>query len=107
MMINQVPTELVEGKTENEILSAENSYWVDKYEALERLMRNDDFRSVISEGYFKDKAIAHVSLLATDHVRKTGTRGELMEALIAISHLEDYFITIRGMGSMPDEADEE
>ena len=107
MLINQVPTDKVEDRTEEEILRVENQYWVDLAEALERLKANADFKKVVLEGYFKDKAINGVSLLATDHVRRNGVRGDVMEQLVAISHLEDYFYTITQMGSMPVEEESE
>ena len=111
MLINQVPTDKVESKSEEEILRVENQYWVEMAEALERLKNGnpqpDDFKKVILEGYFKDKAINGVSLLATDHVRRNGVRGDVMEQLVAISHLEDYFYTITQMGSMPVEEESE
>lgn len=107
MMINQLPAELVDGKTEQEILQVENVYWSDMYESLERLEHNEDFRRVVLDGYFKDKAINGVSMLATDYVRRNGARPEVMEALIAISHLQDYFITIKNLGSAPEELEDE
>lgn len=108
MMINQINSELVAGKTEQEILMVENEYWASMFEALTRLEANADFKRVVLDGYFKDKAINGVSLLATDHVKRGGFRGDIMEQLVAISHLEDYFITIKSIGGMPtDDGDEE
>ena len=105
MLNNHVnPTENVEGK---ELLYVENSYWVGLSEALERLKKNEDFKKVILEAYFKDRAINGVSMLATDHVRRAGLRPELMEQLVAISNLEDYFATISNLGTIPAETDEE
>lgn len=109
-MINQMtPTGLVDNATsEQEIQSIENQYWVDMAQALERLengnARPDDFKKVILEGYFKDKAINGVSILGSDYVRRNGVRGEVMEELVAISHLQDYFITLKNLGTVaPDE----
>lgn len=112
MTINQVPTNLVENaSSEDELLKIENQYWVEMAQALERLETGrphpDDFRKVILDGYFKDKAINGVSLLATDHVKRAGVRGEIMEQLVAISHLEDYFHTIKNLGTIPEEDDED
>lgn len=109
MMINQAnPTENVDGQ---DILTVENEYWVDLHEALTRLEggnpRPDDFKKVILDGYFKDKAINGVSLLATDYVKQNGARSDVMEQLIAISALEDYFATIHNLGSSPEEDIEE
>jgi hypothetical protein len=84
----------------------EVSYWVDMAEALKRLERNEDFKKVIEEGYFKDKAISGVSILASDQIKASGRRTDVMEGLIAISSLQDHFYTIKAMGqAIEDEAE--
>ena len=105
MLINQAEVAIKEAdaSTEQEILRVENTYWAEMAQALERLEQNEDFKRVILDGYFKDKAINGVSLLATDHVKRGGFRGDIMEQLVAISQLEDYFITIKGLGVAPTE----
>lgn len=109
VMINQAQVKVDEAKatSEEEILRVENQYWFDMCESLKRLEENDDFKRVILEGYFKDKAINGVSLLATDHVKRGGFRPDIMEALVAISQLEDYFATIKNLGTIPDEEEDE
>ena len=87
---------------ENELTAEmleEYNYYVGQKQALDRLKTNPDFKKVILDGYFKDKAVNGVSLLATDYVRRNGLRPEVMESLVAISHLQDYFITIDKMGT--------
>lgn len=107
-MINQIPTEKVENvTTEQELLEVENTYWGDMWTSLEKLKKNKDFKRVILEGYLKDKAVKGVSLLATDFVRKNNLRAEVMEQLVAISNLEDYFITIENLGHTPAEVFED
>lgn len=71
-------------------------------QALERLDNNPDFQAVISDGYFKDKALQQVSVLASDNVRLGGHRPGIMEELIAISQLQNYFLLIRRMGAEPE-----
>ena len=110
MMINQLPAELVaSAESEQELLRVENRYWSEMFEALERLENGNpqpgDFKKVILDGYFKDKAINGVSLLATDYVKRNNFRADVMEQLIAISHLEDYFTTIKNIGGAPAEVD--
>lgn len=110
MVINQTGTDYelsLSNQTEQELLMVENTYWAEMYMALERLEKNEDFKKVILEGYFKDKAVSQVSLLATDHVKRGGFRGEIMEALVAISQLQDYFMTIKAIGSAPAESEDE
>ena len=102
-MINQAKTDST-GKSEEELMSIETQYWVDMKDALERLKGNEDFKKVILDGYFKDKAVNGVSMLAHDYVVQNGHRPQIMEALVAISQLEDYFATIDSMGTQtPDE----
>jgi hypothetical protein len=112
MLINQIPTEQVEqANSEEELLTIENDYWVELKEALDRLENGQpqkgDFKKVILDGYFKDKAINGVSLLSTDYVKQNGLRSDVMEQLIAISALEDYFATIKNLGTMAPDDEEE
>jgi hypothetical protein len=101
MAINQTAeTEL----TADEV--KEYNYYVGMRQSLERLEANPDFQKVILEGYFKDKAINGVSMLATNYIRKNGLRPEVMEALVAISQLQDFFITIKQLGAEVDELDD-
>jgi len=81
-------------QTANETMT----YWVEQAEALERLEKNPDFKKVIEEGYFKDKAVSGVSILASDQVKNAGKRTDVMEGLIAISALQDHLHTIKAMG---------
>jgi hypothetical protein len=92
---------------DQQILEVENRYWADMWACLERLKENKDFQKVILEGYFKDKAVNGVSLLAQDAIVAGGHRTAVMEDLIAISSLEDYFVTIENLGTIPSEEDEE
>lgn len=91
------------------IMEVEIQYWKEMKDALDRLENNKDFTKLILEGYFKDFAASQTSMLASDYVRKTGTRPEVMERLIAISNLQDYFITIKNLVGNPEdyEADED
>lgn len=104
MLINQVPTENVEDK---DILTVSNEYWVRMAEDLAELKKDARFQRVILEGYFKEKAVRGVSLLATDYVKSKGLRADVMEQLVAISNLEDYFATIENLGSIPEEDENE
>jgi len=82
-------------QTIQEVEDKEFLYWKDLKEALERLEKNKDFQRVILE-----------SLLASPQIKRNGARSDVMEALIAISQLEDFFITIRAMGEEPEEDEE-
>lgn len=93
--------------SDKQILEVENQYWVDMWHSLERLQSNKDFQKVILQGYFKDKAVNGVSLLAQDAIVAGGHRSAVMEDLIAISSLEDFFVTIENLGTIPSEEEEE
>ena len=90
-----------------EVEDTQYLYWKELKEALEKLEKNEEFKKVILEGYFKKKAIDGVSLLAAPQIKRNGARSDVMEALIAISQLEDYFLTIKQMGEEPEELDED
>ncbi len=93
---------------EVELENVERTALVEKYEAYQRLKDNKDFQRLVLDGYLKDLAVDHVSMLATEHTRQSGTRGVLMERLVAISAFEDYLFMIENLGApVPDESDEE
>ena len=86
---------------ENEQVEVEtiiNNQWIAKYDALVRLERNPDFKLLILDGYFRDKAVDGVSLLANEGIKRQGLRADVMEQLVAISNLQDFFITVRNLG---------
>jgi len=88
---------------EIELETIERNYWVEQAQALERLERNEDFKTVILEGYFKDTALNQVSLLANDQIKRAGNRTDLMELLVAISTLQDHFMTIKNLGALAED----
>jgi hypothetical protein len=94
---------------EQQIAEAENQYWVDLAESLEALHKNPDFQKLILKGYFTDKAVNSVSMLSQRSVVSGGHRPAVMEALVGISSLQDFFITVRNLGtvSLDDEETEE
>ena len=86
---------------ENEQVEVEtiiNNQWIAKYDALVRLERNPDFKTLILDGYFRDKAVDGVSLLANEGIKRQGLRADVMEQLVAISNLQDFFITVKNLG---------
>ena len=85
----------------------EYNHFVGLKQALDRLEQNPDFQKLILEDYFKNKPINGVSLLATDYVKKNGLRGEIMEDLVAVSKLQDYFLTIKKMGTIEEDDSDE
>lgn len=88
-------------QTEKQLIEVENQYWRDMLGCLTRLEKHPDFQKLILEGYFKDKAVDGVSLLARDDIVQTGKRSQVMEDLIGVSSLQDHFITIKNLGYVP------
>lgn len=85
----------------------EYNHFVGFKQALERLEQNPDFQKLILEDYFKNKPINGVSLLATDYIKKNGLRGEIMEDLVAVSKLQDYFLNIKRLGTTLDDVEDD
>ncbi|MDA3821421.1 MAG: hypothetical protein PF450_02250 [Bacteroidales bacterium] len=80
-----------------ELETTEIEHYIDMGQALDRLKDNPDFKKVILDGYFKDKALDSVSLLSVPAIKKRGERGDIMEDLVAISNLQFFFMTIDQM----------
>ena len=99
MLNNQNTAENLE-LTANEL--EEYNYWVGMRQSLEILERDPHFIKVIMNGYFKDKAVNGVGKLASPYIKKNGFRPDVMESLIAISQLQDHFITIKSLGAEPE-----
>jgi len=89
---------------QQQLLTVENEYWVKMWEDLQGLKNDPRFKRLILEGYFKDKAVNGVSMLAADYTIANGKRSEIMEELISISRLEDFFITVENLGSAAESA---
>ena len=78
--------------------TADMQYHIELASALERLEQNEDFKMLILEGYIKDEAVRCVGLLANDQIKRINARPDVMEDLIAISSLQDYFIKVKNYG---------
>lgn len=101
---------ITQPQTDEQLATVEEQeveYWKNQFAALERLYENEDFKTVILEGYFKDQAVRSVSLLATDYLKSIGKRGDVFENLVAISALEAHLSLIESLGNRPDEDEEE
>lgn len=85
---------------EVELEMVETQQWVSRYEALQRLEKNPDFINVISEGYIRDRSLQGVSMLANDGVKRQGQRPDVMEMLVAVSTLQDYFKMLKNLGAI-------
>lgn len=91
--------------TEQEL--EQQDYWVGLREASERLHQNPDFQKLILDAYFKDRAINAASVLASPAVVRNGERPAVMEELVAISHLQQFFLMVNNIGAAPSEDEEQ
>lgn len=85
-------------ETEQELETADVSYWADLLDSLEALEKNPHFIKVISKGYIETKALDSVSMLAVPAVKKEGQRPDVMEDLVAISNLQYHLFMIKQLG---------
>jgi hypothetical protein len=97
----------VTNQEEVELEMVETQQWVSRYEALQRLEKNPDFINVISEGYIRDRSLQGVSMLANEGVKRQGQRPDVMEMLVAVSTLQDYFKMLKNLGAIAKEDMEE
>lgn len=86
-------------QNQNMSATTEDKYWTDLRVALERLEQIPEFQKVIMEGFCTDTVLRNTSLLATDYVIKNGLRSNIFEKLVAVSHLENYFVVIKNLGA--------
>jgi hypothetical protein len=94
-------------ETDEQLFEVENQYWKNMNSDLESLEKDVRFQRLILQGYFKDKAVDGVSLLARDDIVDNGKRSAVMEDLIAVSSLQDHFIMIKNLGATPSDDEEE
>lgn len=73
---------------------------ISKADALQRLMSNKDFITVISDGYFKDEASELVLKKAVPALATDEAQASLLKAIDSIGFLRQYFIVTAHFGSM-------
>ena len=61
-------------------------------EALNRLRNNEDFKTVIEEGYLKDNVLASWSLLGVPQMH--GQRSGIMEDMVSAANLKYFFAMV-------------
>lgn len=101
-MINQAETQTENLTDEKEILTVENNYWVGLKLALDRLRENADFKAVVLEGYFKDRAVNGVSMMCAPN-SDANKRKDLLDEMYAISNFTWYLKMIDHLGSLSEE----
>ncbi len=92
---------------ETQLAEVENDYWVGLNKDLTELEADPRFQRLITNGYFKDFVINQTSMLASDRTIMEGKRGLIQEQLVAVSHLQEHFMMIKNIGSIPTEEEAE
>ena len=68
---------------------------VDLGNALERLLRNRDFKAVILEGYLKDEAIRLVHLKADPAMQTSASQASIISQIDAVGAVTSYLREVR------------
>ncbi len=82
-----------------------NSYWIEQLNCLESLEQNKDFRKVMVEGFLTEKPQIDTKALAA--VPNGKGRKAVVEELMGVSILMQYFDTIRVFGMSARQSTEE
>lgn len=84
---------------QDEILSVDRTEEVEQAlklgEALQRLERNEDFKTLILDHYLNQSILNSVSLLGVPQIRDKGIRPNIMEDLVSASNLQYFFQMVR------------
>lgn len=90
-----------------ELEQTDNRYWVDQKTALDSLMNKPYFKTLIEEGFFKDYAFELVMQLTDRTVIAEGGRNAVLEKLVGIAKLKDYFDMVGALANTEDTYNEE
>lgn len=85
-----------------DVIEVDNSYWSDQKEALERLKNKQFYKKLIEEGYFKNYMADLVMQLIRKDVIEQGRRNVILEKLVGIAKLQDYFHMIGALSTTED-----
>jgi hypothetical protein len=103
MNLNEMPTD--DGSSE--LIAVENSYWVAMKNSLMTLESRPGFNELVIEGYFTDKVNSLLRQLIDTDVMEKGLRNSVIEQLVAVARLQDYFSTIKAIGGNNTEEQEQ
>ena len=71
---------------------------VKESDALERLMSNADFKTVILDGYFRETAIRLVEFKASPNAQGEAQQAATLAQIDAIGELQQHLNAVRAMG---------
>lgn len=92
---------------QEQLQTVENDYWTGLNKDLTELENDPRFQRLMLEGYFKNFVIDQTGLLASDSIILEGKRGLVIEQLTAVSHMQQHFMMIKNLGSVPSEYEQE
>lgn len=98
---------LTTDENSGELIAVENGYWVAMKNALQTLEGRPAFNELVIEGYFKDKVDSLLRELISVDVMEQGLRNSVIERLVAVARLQDYFSTIKAVGGNNTEQQEQ
>lgn len=70
---------------------------VEDGEALTRLSKNPDFKRIVLEGFFKERAVQLVELKAAPAMSSPERQAQILKDLDSIGGLQQYFNSINAM----------
>jgi hypothetical protein len=85
-----------------ELVSVDNGYWVAMKNSYTTLQSKQAFNTLVVDGYIKEKTAELVQALIDPYVVQNGLRTKVLEQLVAVARLKEYFHTIRAMGGHED-----
>ncbi len=77
---------------------------VEKYELLKKLVKNREFKKLILEGYFEDRAIELVSAKAQPNMDTDEMQATIVREIDAIGGLQQWFSYLRMEASAAEKA---
>ena len=69
-------------------------------EALKRLENNDDFKKVITEGYFVQEASRLVLIKADPNLAEDGSQKTINNSIIAVGQFRQYLSSVYQLGGI-------
>lgn len=89
----------------DDLITHDNSVWVNQKEALERLENKSYYKDLFETGYFRDYVFSLVMTLLDRDVVENSGRSAVIEKLVGVAKLYDYFMMVKSLGSTGDEYD--
>ena len=77
---------------------------VNRMHAFQKLLTNENFKSIVEEGYFKEEASRLVLLKSDPQMSSDENQKAIDNAIIGIGQLRQYFQTTMQLGRMAEKA---